>query len=140
MKLFTFTAPSPALALQKAQKACGRDALVVSTKQIRKKSLSQDALYELVIAVEDSVMLKKETKKPEIKPIFDDEIMANISQTARQLSRLDTLSEPFESITPTNKLDEVKKEIKNDEFTQIISYFETSSKLSQILYSINEIC
>jgi flagellar biosynthesis protein FlhF len=136
MKLFTFTAPSPALALQKAQKACGRDALVVSTKQIRKKSLSQDALYELVIAVEDSVMLKKETKKPKIKPIFDDEIMANISQTAKQLSRLDTLSEPFESITPTNKLDEVKKEIKNDEFTQIKEEIGTLSDKIKILQNM----
>jgi len=85
MKLFTFTAISPAIALQKAQKACGRDALVVSTKQIRKKSLSQDALYELVVAVDDNVMLKTEPKKPKIKPIFDDEIMDNISQTAKQL-------------------------------------------------------
>jgi len=117
MKLFTFTATSPALALQKAQRACGRDALVVSTKQIKKKSLSQDALYELVIAVEDHIEVKKEENKPKQKPIFDDEILDNISQTAKQLSRLEKLTDPIDK--PRSAFEEVKLEIKNDEFKQI---------------------
>ena len=136
MKLFTFTAISPAIALQKAQKACGRDALVVSTKQIRKKSLSQDALYELVVAVEDNVMLKTEPKKPKIKPIFDEEIMDNISQTAKQLSRLEQLSEPIEAITPRSAFDEVKQEIKNDEFKQIKEEIGTLSDKIKILQNM----
>ncbi len=136
MKLFTFTATSPALALQKAQKACGRDALVVSTKQIRKKSLSQDALYELVIAVEDNVVIKTESKKPKIKPIFDEEIMDNISQTAKQLSRLEKLSDPLEAITPRSAFDEVKQEIKNDEFKQIKEEIGTLSDKIKILQNM----
>lgn len=136
MKLFTFTATSPATALQKAQKACGKDALVVSTKQIRKKSLSQDALYELVIAVEESVILKKEPKKPKVKPIFDEEIMENISQTAKQLSQLEQLSDPLEAITPKKAFDNVKKEIKNDEFRQIKEEIGTLSDKIKILQNM----
>ncbi len=136
MKLFTFTATSPALALQKAQKACGRDALVVSTKQIRKKSLSQDALYELVIAVEESVTLKTEPKKPKVKPIFDDEIMDNISQTAKQLSQLEQLTDPLEAITPKGTFDQVKKELKEDEFKQIKDEIGTLADKIKILQNM----
>jgi flagellar biosynthesis protein FlhF len=136
MKLFTFTATSPALALQKAQKACGRDALVVSTKQIKKKSLSQDALYELVVAVEDHIEIKKEDEKPKQKPIFDDEILDNISQTAKQLSRLEKLTDPLETSKPKSAFEEVKLEIKNDEFKQIKDEIGTLTDKIKILQNM----
>ena len=47
MELKTFRASSPAAALKKAQEVCGEDAMVVSTKQLRKKTLTQDAIYEI---------------------------------------------------------------------------------------------
>ncbi len=53
MKLYTFMGNSPAEALQKAQQVCGKEALVVSTKQIKKKSLSSPALHEVVVALEN---------------------------------------------------------------------------------------
>ncbi len=62
MKLMTFTAPTPAQALKAAQLQCGEDALVVSTKQIRKKSLSQPALYEVVVAIEESTSNKQDAR------------------------------------------------------------------------------
>jgi len=117
MKLFTFTAQTPSEALRKAQRGCGRDALVVSTKQIRKKSLTQDSIYELVVAVEDGVMLKKESSRP--KAIFDEEILENISQTASQLSKLEKLTEPLEINSKKGSFEKVGLEIKNDEFKQI---------------------
>ncbi len=94
MKLYTFTAPTPAEALKKAQKACGEEALVVSTKQIRKKSLTQDALYEVVVAHKAAPAKAPspspaagttETKK---RVGFDEEIMRNISKTAEELARM----------------------------------------------------
>ncbi len=119
MKLFTFTATSPSIALQKAQKACGRDALVVSTKQIRKKSLTSDALYELVIAVEDKVALEKQTKTPKLKATFDDDILDNISKTAKQLSRLENLSNPLESRVTQSSIEAIKSEQKHSDFSQL---------------------
>jgi flagellar biosynthesis protein FlhF len=138
MKLFTFTAPSPALALQKAQQACGRDALVVSTKQIKKKSLTQDALYELVVAVEDDVVIKtqKSESKQRPKPIFDDDILENITQTANQLSKLEKLTNPLETTKTNSRFDEVKLEIKNDEFKQIKDEIGTLSDKIKILQNM----
>ncbi len=131
MKLFTFTASSPSIALKKAQDACGKDALVVSTKMIRKKSLTQDALYELVVAVEDAVEPKKDKK-----PIFDDDILANISQTARQLSKLDSLTKPIEATRQTSKLEKIKSEIKDDEFKQIKDEISTLGDKIKILQNM----
>ncbi len=119
MKLFTFTATSPAIALQKAQKACGRDALVVSTKQIQKKSLTSDSLYELVIAVEDKIVLEKQTKEPKLKATFDDDILNNISKTAKQLSRLEKASNPLVETRTQSSIELIKNEQKHNEFSTL---------------------
>ncbi len=104
----TFTAPTPAQALKAAQKECGEDALVVSTKQIQKKTLTQPAIYEVVVAVEDS---KSEPEKPKqnfrpkqkVKPqkserLIDDpeEVLVNISEAARQISEIANVSKPIQ--------------------------------------------
>jgi flagellar biosynthesis protein FlhF len=137
MKLFTFTAESPAVALQKAQNSCGRDALVVSTKQIRKKSLTNDALYELVVAVEDDIILKKETKKPKLQATFDEDILANISQTAKQLSRLDIATEPLEVYEPKkSSYSEVTNEIKADEFKELKNEIGTLTDKIKVLQNM----
>ncbi len=110
MKLYTFTAPTPAEALKKAQKACGEEALVVSTKQIRKKTLTQDPLYEVVVAVKEhaapaaSAPAQTQRAQPSksdtdrAKPVdFDEEILLNISKTAEELSRLQSDLNPQNS-------------------------------------------
>lgn len=64
MKLLTFNGETPAEALKKAQDEFGEEALVVSTKEIRKKTLTQPALYEVVVAVEDGA--QPATVKPAV--------------------------------------------------------------------------
>ena len=93
MKLYTFTAPTPAEALKKAQKACGEEALVISTKELRKKGLTQEPLYEVVVAVKQSAPSAPSQPEPAAKASqkrsdFDEEILLNISKTAEELSRL----------------------------------------------------
>ncbi|WP_456450856.1 flagellar biosynthesis protein FlhF [Hydrogenimonas sp.] len=107
MKLMTFTAPTPAQALKAAQKECGEDALVVSTKQIRKKSLTQPALYEVVVAIEDVPPKGQRAKKPDAGTraargkeasarMMDDpeEVLVNISEAARQISEIASVTRP----------------------------------------------
>ncbi|WP_456486033.1 flagellar biosynthesis protein FlhF [Hydrogenimonas sp.] len=115
MKLMTFTAPTPAQALKMAQQQCGEDALVVSTKQIRKKSLTQSSLYEVVVAIEEASKAKRnrpksgtgradgfsdakeeaprqakraETKRRKRAIDDSEEILVNISEAARQISKI----------------------------------------------------
>lgn len=87
MKLYTFTGENPAIALQKAQNTCGNDALVVSTKQLQKKSLTSSALYEVVVAIEsEKVESPPATKKEKKKLLFDDDVLLDISSRAKELS------------------------------------------------------
>jgi flagellar biosynthesis protein FlhF len=100
----TFTAPTPAQALKAAQKECGEDALVVSTKQIRKKTLTQPALYEVVVAIEDVPPKKGETRKASSGADAakrggagrqdPEEVLVNISEAARQISEIASVTRP----------------------------------------------
>ncbi len=115
MKLYTFTAPTPAQALKKAQRACGEEALVVSTKQVRKKTLVQEGLYEVVVALKSAKKNEQKTQtKKEKKDIgFDDEILLNISKTARQLSNLQSDQNRNQN---ADIVKTIKNEIKEDEY------------------------
>eukprot|EP01022_Parablepharisma_sp_SALTPOND_P034319 TRINITY_DN91304_c0_g1_i1.p1 TRINITY_DN91304_c0_g1~~TRINITY_DN91304_c0_g1_i1.p1 ORF type:complete len:466 (-),score=37.38 TRINITY_DN91304_c0_g1_i1:597-1994(-) len=62
MKLLTFTGHTSAEALKKAQQICGDEAMVVSTKEIRKKSFSTPALYEVVVAIPEDAAKRAEEK------------------------------------------------------------------------------
>ncbi len=53
MKLYTYGGESAAQALKIAQDKHGEDALVVKTKEVRKKTLNQPGLYEIIVAVEE---------------------------------------------------------------------------------------
>ena len=88
MKLLSFNAETPSLALKKAQMQCGENALVVSTKEIRKKSFNQSALYEVVVAV-DEKEIKKETKKPKRN---EQDVLLNLSKAAKQISQIDEIT------------------------------------------------
>ncbi|MCF6201906.1 MAG: flagellar biosynthesis protein FlhF [Hydrogenimonas sp.] len=105
MKLMTFTAPTPAQALKAAQRECGEDALVGSTKQIRKRSISQPALYEVVVAIEDTPVKKRKSRKESVTAKEDDsgakdsvnssdDVLLNISEAARQISEIANVSQP----------------------------------------------
>jgi flagellar biosynthesis protein FlhF len=59
MKLFTYAGETPSEALKKIEADWGGDALVVSNKEIRKKSLGQSAIYEIVVGVEDNYVAAK---------------------------------------------------------------------------------
>lgn len=127
MKLYTFTAPTPAEALKKAQKTCGEEALVVSTRQIRKKSITHDALYEVVVAHRSDETPAQNTPEPVTTSTktsrqksagFDDEIMRNISKTAEALSKIELAgnsesapSQPAKSNLPDEEYKLLKKDI-----------------------------
>ena len=86
MKLYTFTGENPAIALQKAQNTCGNDALVVSTKQLQKKTITSAAMYEVVVAMEEPKREKPTIKSAPKKVAFDNNVLLDISSRAKELS------------------------------------------------------
>lgn len=116
-KLHTFMGDTPAEALKKAQDTFGGEILLVENKEIRKKSINQSGLYEIVVAVDDDVDTKAEStsaeapaplpknsiqkrlddiadkkmarrKKEAQKPIVYDEVTLQLSDAVKQISNI----------------------------------------------------
>ena len=91
LKFLTFSGETPAEALKKAQSECGENALVVSTKQIKKKTINSPSLYEIVIAIDenDDTYTNKKTKEPPKRSLTSSEdVLVNISEAAKQISEI----------------------------------------------------
>lgn len=100
MKLETFEGETPALALQKAHARYGEDALVVSTKEIRKKSLTQSGLYEVVVAIEDGVKPKEPNTIPMPTSTSQNQVSVNDMRALQQQAQrqLDAAEDRLDSL------------------------------------------
>ncbi len=115
MKLYTFTGKTPSEALQKAQNSCGMDALVVNTKMLRKKTLTREGLYEVVVAVEESKEIEDK------KPTLDNERFEQNKKNVEQIKKIDSLD-----VAHDNQI--VSKEIKKLEE----SLLNVNSRLAEL--------
>ncbi len=86
MKLKTFTAPTYTEALNKVKAELGDDVVIVSSKEIKKKTLTSQGLYEIVVAVEE------ENIKPRKNITSNEEhakdVMLKLSNAAKEISSL----------------------------------------------------
>ena len=100
MKLKTFTAPTYTEALNKIKTELGDDVVIVSSKEIKRKTLSSPGLYEIVVAIEEGV------KKPE--PKKNDDVLLKLSTAAKEISSLSkTEKKEINTLKPVNS-DEIK--------------------------------
>lgn len=116
MNFLTFTGETPAQALKKAQNECGEDAYVISTKQVKKKSLNSPGLYEVIVALEESMPKPKEVKRED-----SEDVLLNISEAAKQISKIANVSTdkkvkeskelPLTESFSTKELGTIKQEI-----------------------------
>lgn len=119
-KLHTFMGDTPAQALKKAQDTFGNEILLVENKEIRKKSLTQSGLYEIVIAVDDE---NNTPPAPESKQTQDTQ--ENIAANSVQ-KRLDEIAEK----NMAKKRQEANKPKVYDEVTLQLS--DAVKQISQI--------
>ena len=117
MKFHTFSGETPAEALKQAQLECGENALVISTKQIRKKTISSSALYEVVVAIEDDQPAptpapQRAEPKPEPKYKSGEDVLFSLSEAARQISQIAQATSDMGQVGSTHK---VVEKIPNNE-------------------------
>jgi flagellar biosynthesis protein FlhF len=93
LKLKTFTGETSQEALNKVKAQFGDDALIVSTKEIKRKTLTSAGLYEIVVAVEEEVVEKPQKteplKKVEKKDTTED-VIFKLSQAAKEIEKVST--------------------------------------------------
>jgi len=94
MKILTFSGKTPAEALKKAQIEVGEEAMLIETKEIQKKALGRDALYEIVVGIDEDKI--RPQQKPVRQPLQEqtpirqqsEDVLFNISSAAEQISKI----------------------------------------------------
>ncbi|QOP45286.1 flagellar biosynthesis protein FlhF [Sulfurimonas paralvinellae] len=114
MKILTFTGKTPSEALKKAKMEIGDEGMLIETKEIQKKALGRDGLYEIVIGIDEDMIpatYQKATKPlSKQQPIKDksQDVLYDISNAARQISEISkVVDDPLEKyMGPTAGLQE----------------------------------
>ena len=98
MKIVTFTGRTPSEALKKAKLEYGDEAMLIETKEIKKRSLVEDGLYEIVVGIDEelehkSAIMKQARSKTSEKSATSlkkesEEILLDISNAAKQISKI----------------------------------------------------
>jgi len=86
LKLKTFTAPTYTEALNKVKEELGDDVVIVSSKEIKKKTLTSQGLYEIVVAVEEDNIKPRKSVTSDEEHVK--EVMLKLSSAAKEISSL----------------------------------------------------
>jgi len=126
LKLKTYTAQTYTQALNKVKQELGDDAIIVSSKEIKRKTLTSPGLYEIVVAVEDNV------KKPKTKESEND-VLLKLSNAAKEIGSFTKESEAENNKkTVSNNLKPVNyeeiKELKNkiEQIADTLKYLQAN--------------
>jgi len=116
LKLKSFTAPTYAEALNKIKEELGDDVVIVSSKEIKKKTLTSPGLYEIVVAIEDNKTISKNRKSDA------NDVLLKLSSAAREINSISKQNEKKETLN--------LKPVNNEE---ILTLKEEISKIADTL-------
>ena len=123
----TFTGETMQEAMAKVKAEVGEDALIVSNRVIKKKTLTQPGLCEIVVEVEDN---KPKRQKKSIDDLKKEEVLLKISEVAKQMNQASAnpQSKPsLNEINNSNSIVEVKELQKNiEEIAQTVKLLQTT--------------
>ena len=131
MKLKTFTAPTYTEALNKVKESLGDDVVIVSSKEIKKKTLTSQGLYEIVVATEE------ENIKPRKSVTSDEEhvkeVMLKLSSAAKEISSLSKEESSFNHNISQNQDTAYNNPLEPPKNDEIIAIKNQISQISDTL-------
>ena len=143
MRLYTFTGETPAEALKKVQVECGDEAMVLDTKEIKKKSLKTPGLYEITVACENKKNPTNDNKQEPNEPTSplpqkndkNEDVLVSLSETIKQINDIANITnqEPNKQETPKQiEKEQTTKKIvpKNKDMTHLKDIQQEIEKLS----------
>ncbi|MGB3751476.1 MAG: flagellar biosynthesis protein FlhF [Arcobacteraceae bacterium] len=137
MKMLSFLGETPTIALQNAQKECGSEAVVISTKKISSKDKDSVDMYELTIALEEEFDTKKSIPKQKIVAKKSSKKSTDV-QFYDFKDQIDTMQESLEKVQKI--LWEPKSQLYDlsipPEFIDIYTLFEENEFDPEMTYSI----
>ena len=147
MKLFTFTGETPAAALKKATEECGDNAFIVNTKELQKKTPSQAAIHEVVVAIDieeaqEEVSPQKAPNhlpaRSSNQPDLEDDVLLNLSETVKQITKIaqvtDEPYQPYRSqkATPKEKISSVNTNNNSGSPAETVPLKNIQSEISKL--------
>lgn len=125
MKILTFVGKTPSDALKKAKMSPNYSQMLhIDTKEIQKKSLGRDALYEIVMGIEgdtEQTYQKNSSVTKDSRPLTQKsaDVLYDISYAAKQISKIAEVKDPLYAYQEQNtqpmlepkELKEIKSEI-----------------------------
>ena len=87
MAIKTFTAETMREAMNKVKAALGDEALIISQKEIKKKTLTQKGLYEIVVEVPETHS-KPKPKNSKTSHNFGNDVLLKLSEAAKEINNL----------------------------------------------------
>ena len=118
MKVVTITGRTPSEALKKVKLEYGDDAMIIETKEIKKKSLVEDGLYEIIVGVDEQSERKSTLKRHKKRASSQnaatlkqesEDILFDISNAAKQISKISKVAkDPLADIYAASAASESK--------------------------------
>src|SRR5690606_24694216 len=139
MNKYSFLGETPAEALREAQKKCGEDAIVISTKKVEGKTPYDKGMYEVVVMLEDeTIMQNKEFTKVAITKASSDDnqpLKAQVYDYREEILKMQNLLEQVQKTLwkPKSQLFDLTIP---PEFIDIYTIFEKNEFDSEMTYSI----
>jgi len=133
LKLKTFTASTYAEAFKKVKEEVGEDAVIISSREIKKKTLTSNGLYEIVVAVEEEKNIKPRKNMSDEEHL--NEVMLKLSSAAKEISSLSKETIPIKEEPKVKKGD-----CNNDEIislkNQVLQISDTIKLLQATVWEI----
>jgi flagellar biosynthesis protein FlhF len=111
MKILTFTGKTPSEALKRAKEEIGDEGMLIETREVQKKALGREALYEIVIGIDENDLPNDFGKKKPLskqKPLKNEskDVLFDISNAAKQISQISkVIDDPLEKyMAPKNTM------------------------------------
>ena len=141
MNMLSFLGETPTQALRNAQKECGEDAIVISTKKIADKKTSGKDMYEVVVALEEEyekhqkIPKQKIVKKTHTEDVVHTEFIAQFYDFKAEILKMqETILNVQKSLwSPKSQLFDLTVPI---EFVDIYNLFEQNEFDSEMTYTI----
>ena len=138
MKILTFTGRTPSEALKKAKMEIGDEGMLIETKEVRKKAIGREALYEIVIGIDEGMLPSsyKKTQKPlvEQQPLKQEsqDVLFDLSNAAQQIAKVSSVAtaDPLEQYISPMRREEIKPSVVSQEPKELKAIKSEINKLS----------
>jgi len=117
LKLKSFTASTYTEALNKVKAELGDDVVIVSSKEIKRKTLNSPGLYEIVVAIDDKVDRKDNS---------NEDVLLKLSTAAKEISSISNQTNKESNLKSLNEKEILSLKEEIDKISDTLKYLQAT--------------